>query len=174
MRTKQVVVVPWQPEWPARFEEIRAALLPVLEGLICGIEHVGSTSVPGLAAKPIIDIDIVIPDISVFLRVRDALAGLDYRHEGDLGIPGREAFKYDDKPELMAHHLYVCARDAAELRRHLALRDYLRAHPQERERYAQVKFAAAARHPTDIDAYLEEKSAIIQEIYAKCGFDTEA
>jgi len=100
MRTKQVVVVAWQPEWPARFEEIRGALLPALEGLICGIEHVGSTSVPGLAAKPIIDLDIVLPDASVFPRVRDALAGLGYRHEGDLGIPGREAFKYDGKPEL--------------------------------------------------------------------------
>jgi len=173
MRTKQVVVVPWQPEWPARFEEIRAVLLPALEGLICGIEHVGSTSVPGLAAKPIIDLDIVIPDASVFPRVRDALAGLGYRHEGDLGIPGREAFKYDGKPELMTHHLYVCSCDSAELERHRALRDYLREHPLERERYAQVKFAAAARHPTDIDAYIEEKSAVIQEIYAKCGLRSE-
>lgn len=173
MRTTQVVVVPWQPEWPARFEEIHAALLTALEGLICAIEHVGSTSVPGLDAKPIIDIDIVIPDLSVFSQVRDALAALGYRHEGDLGIPSREAFKYDEKPELMAHHLYVCARGAAELRRHLALRNYLRAHPQERERYARVKFAAAARHPTDIDAYIEEKSAIIQEIYAKCGLGPE-
>ncbi|HNW95442.1 MAG TPA: GrpB family protein [Anaerolineaceae bacterium] len=173
MRTKQVVVVPWQPEWPARFEEIAAALLPALEGLICAVEHVGSTSVPGLAAKPIIDIDIIIPDLSAFPRVRGALAALGYRHEGDLGIPGREAFKYDGKPELMAHHLYVCTRDAAELRRHLALRDYLCAHPQDRERYAQVKLAAAARYPTDIDAYIEEKSAIIQEIYSRCGLEPE-
>ena len=176
MQTKQEVVVHWQPEWPVRFKEISAALLPALQGLICSIEHVGSSSVPGLAAKPIIDIDIVIPDASVFPRVRDALASLGYSHEGDQGIPGREAFKYEDKPELMAHHLYVCARDAAELRRHLALRDYMRAHPQERERYAQLKYAAAARHPTDIDAYIAEKTPFIQEIYAKCGLgpDLEA
>lgn len=173
MRTEQVVVVPWQPEWPARFEGIRAALLPALEGLICACEHVGSTSVPGLAAKPIIDIDIVIPDMAAFGPVKEALASLGYRHEGNLGIPGREAFKYDDKPELMTHHLYVCARNSAELQRHLALRDYLRAHPQDRDRYAQVKLAAAARHPMDIDAYIAEKSDIIQEIYAKCGLRPE-
>jgi GrpB-like predicted nucleotidyltransferase (UPF0157 family) len=82
MRTKNVVVVPWQPEWLARFEEIRASLLPALDGLISGIEHVGSTAVPGLAAKPIIDIDIIIPDASMFPQVRAALASLAYRHEG--------------------------------------------------------------------------------------------
>ncbi len=71
----------------------------------------------------------------------------------------------------MTHHLYVCARNSAELQRHLALRDYLRAHPQDRDRYAQVKLAAAARHPMDIDAYIAEKSDIIQEIYAKCGLE---
>ncbi|HOE35210.1 MAG: GrpB family protein [Chloroflexi bacterium] len=174
MRTKNVVVVPWQPEWLARFEEIRASLLPALDGLISGIEHVGSTAVPGLAAKPIIDIDIIIPDASMFPQVRDALASLGYRHEGDLGIPGREAFKFDSKPDLMAHHLYVCARDSAELRRHLALRNYLRANPRDRDRYAQVKQTAAARHPTDIDAYLAEKTEIIREIYAKCGLGPEA
>jgi len=72
----------------------------------------------------------------------------------------------------MEHHLYVCAQGSSELKRHLALRKHLKAHPEDRDRYAQVKYAAAARHPTDIDAYLEEKTPIILEIYQKCGLNT--
>ncbi len=174
MITKNIVVVPWQPEWLRSFEKIRDTLLPELKGLILTIEHVGSTSVPGLAAKPIIDIDIVIEDQQGLPAVKEALARLGYQHVGDLGIVGREAFKYSNKPELMEHHLYVCVQDSSELKRHLALREHLKAHPEDRDRYAQVKYAAAARHPTDIDAYLEEKTPIILEIYQKSGLNTTA
>lgn len=132
------------------------------------IEHVGSTSVPGLSAKPFIDIDVVIASEDRFPAVRDRLEAGGYRHEGDRGIPGREAFRYTDKPHLMRHHLYVCVSGNPELRRHLAFRDHLRSDSDDRDAYAEVKRAAAARHPHDIDSYIAEKGAIIARILAEC------
>ena len=108
MKTARVVVEPYDAGWKADFEKIKQEIEPVLEGLILGIEHVGSTSVQGLSAKPCIDLDVVIKDYSVFDSVVAALASLGYIHEGNLGIRDREAFKYTDKPNLKTHHLYVC------------------------------------------------------------------
>ena len=108
MTTRNIVVVPYDEKWKLRFEEIARELHAVLGELTLSIEHVGSTSVPGLAAKPIIDIDVVIEDESKLKAVIGALAKIGYQYEGNLGIPGREAFGYEGKTHLMEHHLYVC------------------------------------------------------------------
>ena len=159
-----IEVVSYNPEWPKRFEEIRSRLVPVLEGLCIGIEHVGSTSVPGLAAKPILDIDVVISSRLVFPAVRDALGDLGYTHRGNLEIPGREAFQRP--PDTFPHHLYVCSVDTPNLHDHLILRDTLRARTDLRDRYAAVKREMAALHPHDIDAYIDGKGPLIAEIMA--------
>ena len=98
-----------------------------------------------------------------------ALAGIGYRHEGDLGIPGREAFKYDGKEHLMKHHLYVCTQDCAELKRHIAFRDYLRTHPDAADEYGSIKEEGAKLYPYDIDKYIEYKSPVIEKIYKTIG-----
>lgn len=165
---RNIVVVPYDSGWAAEFEKIKSELMPALSGSALGIEHVGSTSVPGLCAKPIIDIDIV-TESGGFETVKAHLQTLGYQHRGHLGIPGREAFGYDGKAHLMEHHLYVCAKDAAELKRHLALRDYLRAHAAEREQYGRIKQQMAILHPHDIDAYLAGKQPFILAVYRKCG-----
>ena len=126
MAGKHVVVCPYDEGWKQDFEDIRAELAAALAGREVSIEHVGSTSVEGLSAKPVIDIDIVIRDKDAFDGVKAALESIGYVHEGDLGIPGREAFKYSDKEHLRKHHLYVCTADAAELKRHLAFRRHPR------------------------------------------------
>lgn len=169
METKKVIVNSWQPEWQNRFKELRETLQSQLEGLNCAIEHVGSTSVPGLAAKPILDVDVVIPNREVFVTVKEKLGEIGYFHRGDLGVSGREAFGYIDKPDLMRHHLYVLVQDSEELRRHLGFRDWLRAHPEDAAEYARVKLEAAERFPEDIDAYIEAKSDFILQIYQKAG-----
>ncbi|HQJ32627.1 MAG TPA: GrpB family protein [Anaerolineaceae bacterium] len=169
LKTKRVEVVPYDPNWQARFEEVRQYLLGILSGQEVRVEHVGSTSVPGLAAKPILDIDIVLQNGADFEAVRSLLEANGYFHIGDLGITGREAFKYQDKPQLMRHNLYVLSADADELRRHLTFRDWLRSHPQDREAYAQVKIAAARQFPDDISAYIDAKSDVILDIYKRCG-----
>ena len=169
MRTKHVVVEKYDPEWKTDFEAIRQELEPVLDGLILSIEHVGSTSVPGLSAKPIIDADIVIPDDAALPLVVARLSSIGYVHEGDLGIPGREAFTYGDKPHLREHHLYVCPKNSPELRRHVAFREYLRAHPDAVAEYSRVKEEAAALYPDSIEKYMDHKSACIHRLYNLCG-----
>ena len=163
-----IVVLPYDENWKTEFDKIRGELAPALGDSVLAIEHVGSTSVPGLYAKPIIDIDIVIEE-GMFAGVEQKLAQIGYLHVGDQEVAGREVFKYAEKQHLMKHHLYVCVKGTAELERHLALRDYLRTHDLDRDRYSEIKVEMARRYPSDIDAYIEGKGPFIREIYRKCG-----
>lgn len=169
MRTTQVTVLPYDPAWKADFEAIRQELASALGGLAIAIEHVGSTSVEGLSAKPCIDIDVVMPDRAVFPQIVERLAAIGYTHEGDLGIPDREAFCYTGKPHLRLHHLYVCSADSEELHRHLVFRDFLRTHPEAVERYSACKEDAARRFPEDIEGYMACKGPCIEALYKRCG-----
>ena len=165
MKTKHIVVLPYDEKWEVAFEDIRKELSEALGDLALRIEHVGSTAVRGLSAKPIIDIDVVIDNRELLPQVIEALQSIGYTHEGDLGIPGREAFKYENKEHLMKHHLYVCSKDSAELKRHLSFRDYLRSHPEAVREYSRVKEEGAHLYPEDIDKYIEHKSPFIEGIY---------
>ena len=169
MRTSKVIVVPYDEAWESDFDKIKNELYHALGDLIVGIEHVGSTSVKGLSAKPCIDIDIVINDYSVFNAVVSRLNSIGYIHEGDLGIKDREAFKYSDKPHLQKHHLYVCPKYSEELHRHITFRDFLRNTPEAVKKYSAVKETAARLFPEDIDKYIEYKSPCIEELYRLCG-----
>lgn len=166
--SKRVVVVPYCEQWRTDFEMIREYLLTAVSGAVLSIEHVGSTSVEGLSAKPIIDIDIVINDYSAFDNVIEKLASLGYIHEGDLGIKDREAFDYRGTAVLPKHHLYVCPAYSAELRRHIAFRDYLRNNREEMLQYGRIKEEAAEKYPESIEDYIAFKAPFIEEIYKKC------
>lgn len=165
MRTKHVVVLPYDEKWKQDFMAIKEEISAALGDIAIAIEHVGSTSVEGMAAKPIIDIDVVVKREQIGDAIL-VLSGIGYIHEGDLGIPGREAFAYEGKEHLQRHHLYVCPEDSAELKRHLAFRDYLRKHPDAVEEYSKIKIEAARLYPEDIDNYIEYKSPVIEKIYA--------
>lgn len=169
MKSARVVVLPYDEGWKKDFEEIKAPIERALSDLIIDIQHVGSTSVEGLCAKPCIDIDVVIKDYSVFDDVVLRLGVLGYIHEGDLGIKDREAFKYSDKPHLRSHHLYVCPAYSRELGRHIAFRDFLRANPAFRDMYGEVKSEGARLYPDDIDKYISHKSECIKRIYELLG-----
>ncbi len=169
MKTKKVIVLPYDPEWKNDFEKIKQELVNAIGSLTVCIEHVGSTSVEGLSAKPIIDIDVVISDYSVFDSIVSGLGAIGYYHEGDLGIKDREAFKYSDKPHLQAHHLYVCPQNSKELLRHITFRDFLRNNPEAVKKYSEVKETAAKLFPDNIDKYMEYKSPVIEEFYSLCG-----
>ena len=169
MQTKNVTVSPYDKAWKSAFEAIKQEIESAISDLILGIEHVGSTSVEGMSAKPCIDIDVVIKDYSVFDDVVDKLANIGYIHEGDLGIKDREAFKYTDKPHLMKHHLYVCPQNSEELHRHITFREFLKSYPDAVNKYSRVKETAAKLFPNDIDKYIEYKSPCIEELYKLCG-----
>lgn len=168
MKTKKVVVLPYENSWKSAFEDIKKEIESALGEFIIGIEHVGSTSVEGMSAKPCIDIDVIIKDYSMFDDVVRVLAAIGYTHEGNLGIKDREAFKYTDKPHLMTHHLYVCPQDSEELRRHITFRNFLRSNAEAVKKYSSVKERAAALFPNDIDKYIEYKSPCIEELYIQC------
>ena len=169
MRTSRVTVVPYDSAWKDGFEKIKEELVAALFDLIEGVEHVGSTAVEGMWAKPCIDIDLVIKDYPRFGEVVNRLAGIGYIHEGDLGIKDREAFRYDAKPHLLKHHLYVCPAYSRELERHVRFRDFLRSSPDAVESYSRVKSEGAKLYPDDIDAYAGYKEPCIRLLYHRCG-----
>ncbi len=164
MRTKHVIVLPYDKKWQQDFAKIKEELQQALGDIAIAIEHVGSTSVEGLAAKPIIDIDVVVKKENVLNAIK-VLESIGYIYEGNLGIEGREAFSYERKEHLQTHHLYVCPEDSEELKRHLAFRDYLRSHKYAVEQYGKIKLEAARLYPEDIDKYIEYKSPVIDQIY---------
>ena len=170
MTTRNIVVLPYDEKWAQAFLDIKSELDEVLGGLPISIEHVGSTSVQGLAAKPIIDIDVVVRRTDVGAAIK-ALATIGYEHEGNGGIEDREMFKYSGKENLMEHHLYVCPEDSAELKRHVLFRDYLRAHPDAVQAYSQIKKEAADLYPHDIDSYINHKGVVIEKIYKELGLE---
>ncbi len=169
MQTKKVIVSPYDEAWKSAFEAIKREIESAIGDLILGIEHVGSTSVEGMSAKPCIDIDVIIKDYSVFDTVVGKLQSIGYTHEGDLGIKDREAFKYSNKPHLQNHHLYVCPQYSEELHRHITFRDFLRGNTEAVKKYSLIKENAAKLFPNDIDKYIEYKSPCIEELYALCG-----
>ena len=168
MRTKRVVVEKWNPQWKYEYEKIVASLGKDIIYNSIKIEHVGSTSVEGLSSKPVIDLDIVI-EKDKFEIIKKLLNKKGYKHEGDLGIEGREAFSYSGKEELMTHHLYVCTKDSEELFKHITFRDFLKNNSALASEYSKVKEQAAVLYPDDIDKYMEFKSEIIEKIYKRCG-----
>lgn len=153
----------------------------MLGELIVGIEHVGSTAIGNIAAKPILDIDLVINDYSVFPEVIKKLESLGYRHNGDQGVPQREAFKrvdenvpwYRNGSSWMNHHLYVCPEDSLELSRHVAFRDFLNQHEEERMKYEEIKKEIESRSNGDRKTYAKIKeqegscSAFVESILKK-------
>jgi len=167
MRTKRVVVEKWNQQWKYEYEKIVASLGKDIIYNSIKIEHVGSTSVEGLSAKPVIDLDMVI-EKDKFAIIKELLNKKGYEYEGDLGIEGREAFSYSVKEELMTHHLYVCPQDSKEFFKHITFRNFLKNDPALAAEYSKVKEQAAVLYPDDIDKYMEFKSEIIEKIYKKC------
>lgn len=163
-----ILVAEYDPAWPRRFEQLRREYAGVMAAAgvpVVAIEHVGSTSVPGLAAKPVIDCDIVVAGQDVPAAAR-ALTGLGFRPLGELGIPLRWAFKEPDR--LAGTNTYVVAAGSLSLRNHLAVRDTLRADAHLREQYAAVKRRVGAT-AANIDEYGRGKNAMIQKILAAAG-----
>jgi GrpB-like predicted nucleotidyltransferase (UPF0157 family) len=167
-----VQVVEYDPVWPRTFQQLKDQLWPSVCDLSVGIEHVGSTSIPGMAAKPVIDMDIVVAARSSVPSLILRLANLGYEHRGNLGVEDRDAFAAPDhKP---AHHLYVCAQNSLALQNHFAVREYLRKHPSEALAYSVLKKQLAARFPHERDQYVKGKTSFIVSLLKKCGLPPEA
>jgi GrpB-like predicted nucleotidyltransferase (UPF0157 family) len=124
-----------------------------------------------MAAKPVIDMDIVVAARSTVPLLILRLAELGYEHRGNLGIQDRESFSAPDgKP---AHHLYVCVQNSLALQNHIAFRDYLRKHPSDVLAYSALKKQLAERFPHDRDQYVKGKTWFIVSLLKKCGLTRE-
>jgi GrpB-like predicted nucleotidyltransferase (UPF0157 family) len=174
---KTVVVVDYDAEWPRLFEELRAHVWPVVADVADRIEHVGSTSVPGQAAKPIIDMTVVVATREQVPLTIERLATLGYRHRGNLGIDDREAFNNPPDlpglPNLPKHNLYVCPEGTIGIVNQVAVRDYLRAHADVARRYGELKKRLAAEFPHDIDSYVFGKTDFVLDVLRRAGLSEE-
>ncbi len=167
--SEPVAVEKFSTEWVTWFEKLCSFLLPKIGPSVIRIEHVGSTSIPGMIAKPIIDLDIVI-HISDSEDIKSRLETIGYVHQGDLGIPEREAFALSDlklKKRQPPHHLYVCDIHSKELRRHIAFREYLREHPEDAMKYSELKVRLVKEHSGDRELYITGKDYLVKELVEK-------
>jgi GrpB-like predicted nucleotidyltransferase (UPF0157 family)/quercetin dioxygenase-like cupin family protein len=165
--TRDIVVLDYDPEWPRWFETVYRRVWPVVADIALRIEHVGSTAVPGLAAKPIIDMDIVVAAEGGVRPVIDRLAASGYRWCGDLGVVGREAFKPTREEGLPAHHLYLVVENNRPHADHFLLRDLLRQDAEARARYALIKRRNAQLAGRDMDVYVAAKARFVAELLTR-------
>ncbi len=160
----EIVIVEYDPRWPLLYAEERERVATALDGLFGSIEHIGSTSVPSLAAKPIIDLLVTVSQLGPPDSYVERLAPLDYTLFLVLGSAQRYAFGRGDPH---THHLHIVEHGGEEHLRHIAFRDYLRAHPDTAGEYARLTRELARRFQGNRQAYNEAKTAFVREIEAR-------
>lgn len=164
---RTIIVEDYNLNWPKEFATLRSRIENVIKSWIIDIEHIGSTSIPGLAAKPIIDI-VIVGEQEHFEKIKQGLQQLGYFHAGDLGLSGREVFKIPPelKKEFYQHNLYFCNPKADELGRYHAFLSYLRKNPNTLQEYSEIKKLGAQKHPYDIEGYMDYKGEFLAKYLA--------
>ena len=167
----------YDPGWKNGFNTIRGYLLTLLADCSVTIEHVGSTSIPGMVAKPLIDVDIIIEEPRMLATVSNLLVNAGYQSRGTQGVPGRYAFRLPQgvgEHRLPAHHLYVCFADALALKNHLLFRDFLLQHSDAAENYRSLKLELVKRAGMTREQYNREKTFFILAVLQKAGLPEAA
>jgi GrpB-like predicted nucleotidyltransferase (UPF0157 family) len=179
MPTIRNLIEPHNPSWATKFKEIKNHLLEILLGLDVDIQHVGSTAIPNLPAKPILDIDIIIHDKSLLTDISKRLEDFGYINNGEQGIKGRFAFKQDSEnshkineiKKWHEHHLYVCFSDCLALKNHLLFRDALLGNSKLVEQYATLKINLTNETGMTREKYTKRKTDFIISVLTKLGLD---
>lgn len=160
----QVRVVPFDSRWAEMYAAEARRVAAALGVNAVAVHHIGSTSIPGIFAKPIIDILVAVADIELVDAHRVAMEALGYEVMGEFGIPGRRYFRKDDAAGIRTHHVHSFAVHSGEIDRHPAFRDFLRAHSEFAQQYSELKRRLAAAHPDSIERYMDGKDAFIREV----------
>ncbi len=163
---RKIEVVPYNPNWPKLFEEEAAQIRKILGDNCIAVHHIGSTSVPGLAAKPIIDILPVVKEVGKVDACNPEFEKIGYQCMGEYGIPGRRFFMKggDDR----THHIHIFeVSNVYDVGRHLSVRDFLRTHPTAAEEYAKLKMTLAEKYTYDNDGYCDGKDSFVKELEQK-------
>jgi GrpB-like predicted nucleotidyltransferase (UPF0157 family) len=163
---REVILVPHQPEWSNLALQEAEQIKEALSIEVIAIHHIGSTAIPSIKAKPILDFVLVVPDLESLDENSHEMESLGYTAKGERGIPGRRFFSKDTKGT-RSHHVHAFQENNSEISRHIVFRDYLVAHPQEAEKYERLKEELAARFPSRSGDYTEGKSGYIQETVVK-------
>ena len=169
--SEPIIIEDYDPRWPQQFELLRSRIAEALGALAAAIEHVGSTAVPGLAAKPIIDIDVRLRAAADLPEAIARLAALGYQHRGDLGVPGREAFHPPSNQ--VPHHLYVHGPESREYTRHVTFRNHIRSNPEDAQAYERLKRTLAHKYHDNRDAYNQAKTNFVEAILRRAKASTE-
>jgi GrpB-like predicted nucleotidyltransferase (UPF0157 family) len=169
MVQRRVEIVEYDPKWAALYTEERARILAAIGHLNLSIEHIGSTAVVGLGAKPIIDIMVGIDRLSDAQWCVEPLSRLGYRYqpEHEVTMPERRYFGKGEPPKEQHYHLHMVEKGGEFWRRHLAFRDYLRTHPETSRQYCELKKKLASQYGSDRESYTEAKTAFIESVVAK-------
>jgi GrpB-like predicted nucleotidyltransferase (UPF0157 family) len=164
---RKIKVVAYDPSWKSQFEREANRIAHALGEIVVSLHHIGSTAIPGIFAKPIIDILLEVGDIVQLDDKRAAMEQLGYEAIGEFGIPGRRYFRKDNPSGTRTHQVHAFQVNSPEIERHLAFRDYMIAHPLEAQTYSALKQRLALEHPEDIEAYMDGKDAYIKEHEAR-------
>jgi GrpB-like predicted nucleotidyltransferase (UPF0157 family) len=160
-------VVPYDTQWPAQYEAEAKRIREAVGKVAVGVHHIGSTSVPALRAKPIIDILVEVSSLAELDARTHALESLGYEAKGEWGIPGRRYFRRDDASGIRTHQVHAFDVRSLQADRHLAFRDYLISHPEVARAYGELKQQLAERFPNDIYAYMDGKNSFVKHYEAE-------
>lgn len=166
---RKVEVVPHDLKWRESFELESKSVANALGENIVAVHHIGSTAIPSIYAKPIIDLLVEVKDITKVDGQSSAMELLGYAVMGEFGIPSRRFFSKDNQESVRTHHIHTFEIASAQIERHLAFRDYLRSHPESAQQYSQLKRELARKYPQSIDRYMDGKDALIKEIDRKAA-----
>ncbi len=164
---RKVEVVSHNPKWQEAFEVESQCVAHALGENVVAIHHIGSTAIPSIYAKPIIDLLVEVKDIFNVDEKSLAMDTLGYKIMGEFGISGRRFFLKDSQEGIRTHHVHIFEVASDQVERHLSFRDYIIAHPEEAQRYSELKRKLAREHPTNIDGYMEGKNGFIKEMDTK-------
>jgi GrpB-like predicted nucleotidyltransferase (UPF0157 family) len=161
---RKVEVVPHDPRWRDAFEAEAELVAAALGENVVAVHHIGSTAVPNIYAKPIVDMLVEVRDIAEVDGRSSAMESLGYEVMGEYGIPGRRYFRKDNREGVRTHHIHAFEAGSAEAGRHLAFRDYMIAHPEDARRYSELKRRLAEENPQSPDGYMDGKDGFVKEM----------
>jgi GrpB-like predicted nucleotidyltransferase (UPF0157 family) len=165
----RVEVVPHNPRWRDAFEAEAGHVAAALGENVVAVHHIGSTAIPNIYAKPVVDLLVEVRDLSEVDGRSTAMESLGYEVMGEYGIPGRRYFRKDTREGVRTHHIHAFEAGSAEVVRHLAFRDYMISHPVDAQRYSELKRRLAAENPQSMDGYMDGKDGFIKEMDRKAA-----
>ena len=160
----QIMVVPYDPQWVHEFISASNEVTATLGNNLLEVHHIGSTSIPEIHAKPVIDMLAIVTDITIADEYSEQMKSLGYEPMGEFGIEGRRYFRRDNAAGIRTHQIHTFQADSPQIPRHLAFRDFLRTHKDLAQQYSDLKQNLANAHPYDMNAYMDGKDGFIKDM----------